>query len=507
MTRRGTASLVASPVLVGAVTVLIAIIAVFIAYNANSGLPFVPTYDLSAELPSGGKLVAGNEVRAGGFRVGVIDKIEPRSRPGGHAIALVRMKLDKTIEPLARDTQLTVRQRSALGLKYVELRPGRSRRHLAAGDVIPVRQTSQQLEFEDVYSTFDPKTRRNAQAATAGFGDAFAGRGQSINEAVGALAPLFRHLTPVMRSLADPDTRLDRLFPALARFTGEVAPVAGVQAQLFSDMADTFAAIGRDPEALRATIERSPPTLEVAIRSFRVQRPFLADLTDLSRRLRPAARELSRSLPPITSALRVGTPVLRRSVALNERLRDVGAALQSLFNRPTTLLAIKDLRTTLAVGRPALEYLTPFQLVCNYPLHFINNLGRHFGVPLGPATAERVLGKVIGNPLQPSHFGTTESAHPADIPADEDPQKAMNAFGHLHVMHGQPYPPAIDAQGNADCQTGQTGYLWKLVTDPGPSGPDGLGANHPVVEENTPGLAGPSWDAIRLGIHNLKDVP
>ena len=41
--RSGTASLVASPVLVGAVTVLIAMIAVFISYNANQGLPFVPT--------------------------------------------------------------------------------------------------------------------------------------------------------------------------------------------------------------------------------------------------------------------------------------------------------------------------------------------------------------------------------------------------------------------------------------------------------------------------------
>ena len=40
----------ASPVLIGATTVLIALVAVFIAYNANSGLPFVPTYDLKAEL-------------------------------------------------------------------------------------------------------------------------------------------------------------------------------------------------------------------------------------------------------------------------------------------------------------------------------------------------------------------------------------------------------------------------------------------------------------------------
>ena len=56
---------------------LVAIVAVFIAYNANSGLPFVPTYDLEAELPSGAKLVKGNEVRVGGFRVGVVEDIEP----------------------------------------------------------------------------------------------------------------------------------------------------------------------------------------------------------------------------------------------------------------------------------------------------------------------------------------------------------------------------------------------------------------------------------------------
>src|SRR2546428_13567745 len=76
MTRgRGTASIVASPVLVGAVTTLIVIVSVFLAYNANQGLPFVPTYNIKAQLPGGANLVPGNEVRIGGFRVGVIDTI------------------------------------------------------------------------------------------------------------------------------------------------------------------------------------------------------------------------------------------------------------------------------------------------------------------------------------------------------------------------------------------------------------------------------------------------
>ena len=68
--------------LIGAVTVLVAIVAVFISYSANQGLPFVPTYKLKVEVPNGAKLVKGNEVRAGGFRVGVVDGIHA-VRPHG----------------------------------------------------------------------------------------------------------------------------------------------------------------------------------------------------------------------------------------------------------------------------------------------------------------------------------------------------------------------------------------------------------------------------------------
>src|SRR3989337_555231 len=140
--RRGTASFAASPVLIGATTVLVAMVAVFIAYNANSGLPFVPTYDLKAELPSGGQLVKGNEVRVGGFRVGVIKDVKPEVRTINgerRAIAVAELSLDKTVEPLARDTKLRVRPRSALGLKYIELHPGTSKATYRIGDTIPVK--------------------------------------------------------------------------------------------------------------------------------------------------------------------------------------------------------------------------------------------------------------------------------------------------------------------------------------------------------------------------------
>ena len=70
-------SIASNPVLIGAVTVLVVIVAVFLSYNANQGLPFVPTYDLKAEIPNGQKLIAGNEIRLGGFRVGVVNDMKP----------------------------------------------------------------------------------------------------------------------------------------------------------------------------------------------------------------------------------------------------------------------------------------------------------------------------------------------------------------------------------------------------------------------------------------------
>ena len=140
--RRGSANVAASPVLIGAATVLVALVAVFIAYNANAGLPFVPTYELRAELPSGGKLVKGNEVRVGGFRVGVVKEMTPKvTRVNGErrAVAVAKLSLDKRVEPLARDTKFRVRPRSALGLKYIELQPGTSRATWQSGDTVPGR--------------------------------------------------------------------------------------------------------------------------------------------------------------------------------------------------------------------------------------------------------------------------------------------------------------------------------------------------------------------------------
>ncbi len=537
MSRRGTASIVASPVLVGAVTTLIVVVSVFLAYNANQGLPFVPTYDVKAELPSGANLVVGNEVRVGGFRVGVVDQITPRTVESDgvtRSIAVIDMSLDKIVEPLATDSQVIVRARSALGLKYVEITPGTAESQFAAGDTIPLANVGDPVEFDDFLNTFDQGLRDDSRTSLEGYGDAFAGRGQSINIALQEFPQFFGSLTNVMDNLNDEETELDQFFTQIGRAAAQVAPVDSIQAQLFTNMADTFEAFSRDPAALQATIERAPGTLQAGIESFPVQRPFLADFAELSNQLRPAAQELPRSLPAINSALIVGQDVLPRTVAFNRRVEDVFAAVDTLAENPNTKLGLEDLDTLLDVTGPLIQHVAPFQTVCNNFNYFFYPLAEDMSEVAPGGTLQRILVKTDPGTTseQFNRFGAYGAPRPADVSSDQNPDK----HDEFYAFHGQAYQPAVDARGRADCQNGQQGYIDGPLNPPGakyppavfnnneeeeiehpsrPTSTDVGGGSSTVTLPNIPfvgngGRAGPTFDPNSpdgLGVRSLRQVP
>lgn len=512
MSRRPTSSIVASPVLVGAVTILVACVAVLLAVRANTGLPFVPTYDLSAQLPGAANLIEGNEVRAEGFRVGIIKKIRPGVREDGdrRSIAIVDLKLDKIVEELPVDTRLTVRPRSALGLKFIELRIGRSKETFAPGSTIPVQNAVRPVELDEFFGLNNAEFRVNQRASLQGYGNAFAGRGQGINETIRDLVPFVTHLQPVMKNLSDPETRIAEFFQQSRRFSGQIAPVAETYAQLFVNMGITFEALSRHPDRLRGTIERGAPTLQRAIESFPVQRPFLADTEELARRLEPVAVELERSLPPASDAFEVGAPVLERAPILYRNTERVFAALEDLAERPTTLLALQNLHDLLEVGAPLVEYVAPYQTVCSYWNWYWNGLGEHVSENVAGGTIQRSLGK-SDNSTQDNRLSSSEADRPADIPSNR-PFNDKDVRGDpLVALHASGPAGAVDAQGNADCRGGQAGYIAGPIAPEGryPPSPDPAqgGGSHVVYSSALPELRGGTYTSRRLGIDSVEDVP
>ena len=70
-----------NPLLMGSIIIVIGLVGLVLSYNAHRGLPFVPTYDVSVDVPDAAELVAGSsEVRIGGARVGLVQSV--RAMPG-----------------------------------------------------------------------------------------------------------------------------------------------------------------------------------------------------------------------------------------------------------------------------------------------------------------------------------------------------------------------------------------------------------------------------------------
>src|SRR5205085_12055872 len=136
--------------------------------------------------------------------------------------------------PLPVNSTIIVRPRSALGLKYVQITEGNSKKGFQDGDTIPLKNsTPHPVEIDQVFNTFDAKTRRAQQVNLREFGNGLAGRGGDLNVAISDLPRLLADLQPVMRMLSDRSTRLDNFFRALERSASQVAPVAETQGQLF----------------------------------------------------------------------------------------------------------------------------------------------------------------------------------------------------------------------------------------------------------------------------------
>src|ERR1700727_3408404 len=100
MLRRRGNSPFSNPVLIGTLAVLVLVVGVVLAFQANNGLPYVPRYTLYIQARNAEELVHGAEVHMGGALIGSVTKGTAARDSAGRPIAVIDAKLDKTLEPL-----------------------------------------------------------------------------------------------------------------------------------------------------------------------------------------------------------------------------------------------------------------------------------------------------------------------------------------------------------------------------------------------------------------------
>ncbi len=471
--RHATGVLSSNPTLVGAVTVLVTIVAVFLAYNANSGLPFVPTYDLNVLVPQANSLVRGNEVRIGGARVGIVRAVTPERLPDGRVVAKAELALDEAVRPLPVDSKLMIRPRSTLALKYLEVRPGDSEEGFETGATVPLAAASPEpVELDQFFNTFDERTRRGSQGNFEGFGNALAGRGIAINEALGEAPGVLEKGERVGRNVNAPGTRFGRFWRELASLAAEVAPVAENQAGMFRGLDSTFAAFASVAYPyIQRTIEESPATLDEGTRSLPVMRPFLRHSREFFNALAPGAASLVETSPAIAAALQAGGPVLARTPRLNRQLPPTADALLDFAQDPAVDNGLRQLIDTNRILDPTMRFLAPAQTTCNYLALLFRNVAdlTALGDDAQSPSGHWVRFFAFSAPLGPNNEGV-----PASAPAEGGGEEG-------NYLHSNPYPNTAAPGQTFECEAGRERYLRNRVVIGNAPGNQGI-----RTEEQTP---------------------
>ncbi|MBD0282183.1 MAG: MCE family protein [Thermoleophilaceae bacterium] len=296
-------------------------------------------YRLKAAFPEAALLVNEADVRMAGVVVGRV-KSKELGENGRRVVAT--LELEDEFAPIPRDTRAILRQKSLLGETYVELTPGDSEAEdLPDGGTLPDSQVAETVEFEELFSAFDPETRRAfrqwLREAGIAVGDDFA---QDFNDSLGNLATFAEGGADLLEPLDRQRLALRRLIRDTGRVFGAASEQAGALRGLIVNGNRTFAALASRDQALADTFQILP-TFEREARATmgRLER-FARDTDPLVRLLRrpaddlaPTLRDLGDLAPDLERLFRDVDPLLEASeegVPAAERLlRGVEPVLES----------------------------------------------------------------------------------------------------------------------------------------------------------------------------------
>ena len=348
----------------------------FVWVSFGGSVPFgAKGYRVSVQFgPEASNLFPNADVRISGVTVGEVAGVDT---VGGRIDA--ELELEPRSTPLPSDARAIVRSKTLLGEAYVELTPGsRTARKLGEGERLSAANVQEAQGLDDALSAFDERTRRDFRRFLEGVGDAFEGRGDDVNAALGN-APL---AVADLRRLVDALDRQRGAVRELVRDTGTVLRTVADRGADARAIATEGAAVLRATAArdrqLTATVKELPPVLG-ALRRFSDDvvelsaeaAPTLRTLRPVAPLVRPGLVELERLAPELTSvaraldrtitAARPGLPAATSIVKAAGPLLDVLVpAARELVPVVQTIEAYRsDAMASLANGAAATNAVTP----------------------------------------------------------------------------------------------------------------------------------------------------
>ncbi|MHB8694052.1 MAG: MlaD family protein [Solirubrobacteraceae bacterium] len=290
---------------------------IFVWTQFGGTIPFAPQgYRVKALFQETGLLVPKADVRISGVNVGRVTTVEARGLK-----SLVTMDIYHQYSPIPADTRAVLRQKTLLGEAYVELSPGNG-----AGPKLPDLGTinkhyiAKTQALDQVLGSFDTQTQHNLQQLLIGTGEALAGRGQALNDAIGNLDPAVTELAAVVGVLNDQSVNLRSLIANGATVFNTLGARGADLHSLVTAGDQVFSATATENAALRSTVDATAPfltqlrtTLGTLNTTLGIAKPSLAALRPVAPLLTPALRELSAVTGPALNVIHAAPALLSAS--------------------------------------------------------------------------------------------------------------------------------------------------------------------------------------------------
>jgi phospholipid/cholesterol/gamma-HCH transport system substrate-binding protein len=310
-----------------------------IYFAVEKKVPFTHGYRLNAIFSTAIDMVPGSPVRVAGVDAGSVTGIKRIGEYGE-----VSMEISSAALPIHADAQLKIRPRTFLeGNWFVELQPGSpGARVLPSGSTIPVTQTADPVQLENVLDALNSQARSNLQELLIEYGRALAEKPSSAENAqleaevkgLSGAEALDRAATHgpaatrdsaiVNQALAGTHERdLSTLVEAIKRVSAGLDAHPRELGELISNFNTFFEEFARNSESLKQAVHQLPGAFTNAKRAFIELGNALPSIRSFSEAIIPGVEEtpatVAAYLPWIAQARALFSPAELGAIAKGSR--------------------------------------------------------------------------------------------------------------------------------------------------------------------------------------------
>jgi phospholipid/cholesterol/gamma-HCH transport system substrate-binding protein len=257
-------------------------------------------YRVKVPFDEGTQLAVESDVRIANVSVGKVKSIDLANSGPDRDLGVATIEIDSRYAPIPADTRAMLRQKTLLGETYVELTQGdRDGPKLAEDATLPKAQVQPSVQLDEIFRTFDARTRAAFQTWRQQLAIASAGRGADLSAAIANLEPFAEDANRVLRVLDTQQGAVQQLVRNTGEVFGALSERQGQLQGLIRNSGTVFHTTAVRNRDLEATFRALPTFLTESRLTLNRLESFSENANPLITQLHPSARALSADLKPI----------------------------------------------------------------------------------------------------------------------------------------------------------------------------------------------------------------